>query len=348
MNISGDGDSRVLIVDGLQFGVWERARFEEWRAAGICCVHVTLAIWENARETMSVIGKWNRLFEDHGDVIELAESTEDIARINASGRTTLVFGFQNTSPFEDDIELIGIFHKLGVRIVQLTDNIQNMVACGCWEDPNAGLSRHFGRSVVSEMNQVGMLIDLSHCGERTCLDAIEYSERPVAITHANPTDFVGGEIELKRRTKSAAVIKNLAARRGVIGLSMYPRMTRGGSNSTLEDFCDMVAWTVDLAGIDAVGFGTDFYSGYPKSEIEWWRAGRWSRKSPISISEDLSKWPPWFQSPADFPNVIEALRKRRFTDAEVVKIASENWLRLFGETFVPASRESDYPSAARG
>jgi microsomal dipeptidase-like Zn-dependent dipeptidase len=329
------GGNSVRVVDALQFGVWERSRFEDWRAANVGCVHITLAIWENARETLAVIGEWQRLFDAHGDLIAQAESVEDIERINAEGRTAVVFGFQNASPFEDDIELVQTFHKLGVRIVQLTYNIQNMVACGCWEDDDTGLSKHFGRNVVSEMNRVGMLVDLSHCAERTCLETIDYSSRPVAVTHANPTEYIGSDIELKRRTKSTEIIKALAARGGVIGLGMYPRMMRGGSNATLEDFCEMVAWTVDLVGVDHVGFGTDFYAGYPDSEILWWRAGRWARESPLPIKGGLSKWPSWFASPASFPGVIDALSQRGFAGEELEKIAGGNWLRLFRETFVP-------------
>ncbi len=335
MGDTGAAKDRMIIIDALEFGVWTRERFEQWRTAGIGCVHITLAIWENARDTLSVIGEWNRLFDDHGDLIALATTAEEIEQISASGRTAIVYGFQNASPFEDDLELVRIFHRLGVRVVQLTYNVQNHVACGCWEDPDTGLSKHFGRNVVTEMNRVGMLVDLSHCGERTTLETIDYSAKPVAVTHANPTEFVGADIELKKRTKSTEIIRNLAARGGVIGLGMYPRMMRGGSNSTLEDFTDMVAWTVELAGIDAVGFGTDFYGGYPDNIITWWRAGRWARESPIPISGGLAEWPTWFRTPASFPGVLEAIQKKGFSDSEMAKLAGGNWLRMFGDTFEP-------------
>lgn len=334
-NANGAGKG-PLIVDALQASKPERARFEDWRAGGIGCVHVTLAIWENARETLSVIGEWNRLLAANGDLIEQAMTADDIERIGKSGRTAIVFGFQNTSPFEDDIDLVRIFHRLGVRIAQLTYNIQNHIACGCWEDNDTGLSKHFGRGLIREMNEVGMLVDLSHCGERSCFDTIECSSRPVAITHANPQEFVGSEIELKRRNKSTALLKALAEKGGMIGLSMYPRISKGGSSATLDTFCDMVAWTVDLIGVDHVGFGTDYYDGWPDSEIVWWRAGRWARESPVPIGNKFTVWPSWFKSPVDFPNVLAALRKRGFTDADVAKVAGGNWLRLFRKSFGPA------------
>jgi membrane dipeptidase len=121
----------------------------------------------------------------------------------------------------------------------------------------------------------------------------------------------------------------------VMGLSMYPKIMRGGSNCTLEDFTDMVAWMVNLVGIDAVGLGTDYYEGWPVSEIKWWRAGRWARESAVPIV-GFSSWPSWFQSPVDFPNLFEALERRGFSATELDKIAGGNWLRLFRESFVPA------------
>lgn len=327
--------SSPMIIDCLQYSLPERARFEEWRAGGVGAVHVTLAIWEDARETLRVIGAWNRLFEANTDLIALAGSARDIDRIAGSGRTAVIFGFQNTSPFEDDLDLVEIFHQLGVRIAQLTYNIANAVGCGCWEE--GGLTRFFGRNVIAEMNRVGMLVDLSHCNDRTSYEALEVSSRPVVITHANPDGFVGREIELKHRNKSDALIRAVARQGGMIGLSMYPRISRGGSNATIEDFCDMVAYTVDLAGIEAVGLGTDFYTGHPPSVIDWWRAGRWARESPVKISPDFSRWPGWFTSPAQFGNVLDGLRSKGFAEEEVGKLAGGNWLRVFRTSFEPAN-----------
>lgn len=325
-----------IVVDCLQYNNPERPRFEEWRKGGIDCVHVTVAIWEGARETLSALGKWNRLLEANADLIALARTADDIRSIAASGRTAVVFGFQDTSPFEDDIELVQIFYDLGVRIAQLTYNVQNRVASGCWEPEDSGLSKFFGRNVVAEMNRLGMLVDVSHCGEKSSRDAVEASSRPIAITHANPSEFVGDRIELNRRNKSTPLIKRLAERGGVLGLSMYPKIMKGGSDCTLDTFLDMIAWTVDRIGVDAVGLGTDYYDGWPQSVLMWWRAGRWARESAVPI-KGFSRWPAWFQSSADFQNLIEGMSRRGFTDAEIDKIAGGNWIRLFEESFVPAS-----------
>lgn len=334
--MNGLAPKKLLVVDALQYNKPSRVRFEEWRKGRIDCVHITVSIWENARETLTVLGEWNRLFEHNADLIALARTADDIERIAASGRTAVVYGFQDTSPFEDDIELVEIFHQLGIRIAQLTYNVQNRVASGCWEPDECGVSKFFGKNVIAEMNRVGMLVDVSHCTERTCFDAIEYSSRPIAVTHANPQEFVGKDIELNRRNKSTELIRKLAANGGVIGLSNYPKIMKGGSDCTLDTFLDMLAWTCDLIGTDHIGFGTDFYDGWPESVIKWWRAGRWARESAVPI-KGFSAWPDWFKSSADFPNIIQGMEKRGFSADDIAKIAGGNWLRLFRSSFGPAA-----------
>ena len=328
-------NSDCLLIDCLEVTTPVRERFQEWCNGGLDSVHVTLSIWENARETLSTIGKWNRIFAKNTDLIALAHSAEDIESIAASGRTAVIFGCQNTSLFEDDIDLVEIFCKLGIRIVQLTYNVQNNVGSGCWEGDDHGVSQFFGRNVIQEMNRHGVLIDISHCGLTTSFDAAQLSKRPIAITHANPSEFVGFDIELNQRNKPTDLIKLVVEKGGVIGLSVYPKIMRGGSNATLDNFCDMVEWTVDKFGINAVGFGTDYYTGYSEESIVWWRAGRWARESPLTIPNQFSPWPDWFQTPEDFTKLLEALSGRSFTDQDIELIAGGNWLRLFRESFVP-------------
>ncbi|RGE23155.1 membrane dipeptidase [Leucobacter sp. wl10] len=331
--------SEHLVVDCLEYSAPTRERFLEWQRGRVGCVHVTISVWETARETLSVLGKWNDLFAENADLIDLARTVDDIRRISSEGRTAVVFGFQNTTALEDDIRLVQVFHDLGVRIIQLTYNTQNSIAAGCWEDDDSGLSTHVGRGFVREMNDVGVLIDLSHCSERTCLETIEYSERPVAITHANPIEFVGSDVELNRRPKSTEVLKRLAESGGVVGLSPYVRMLKGGKSATLQSFVDMTLWTIDTIGVDHVAFGTDFYTGYDVSMVEWWRAGRWGRRSPVPIDYDapVVEWPDWFDSPEAFPQVISALSDSGLDDARLGQILGGNWLRLFGQTFSPTN-----------
>jgi len=327
-----------ILVDCLQYSRPSRDRFLEWRAGKVDAVHVTLAVWEGARETLSVIGEWHDLFAENADLIAPARTAQEVREIAASGRTAVIFGFQNTTPFEDDIRMVRVFYELGVRIVQLTYNTQNSIATGCLEDRDAGLSQHVGRQFVREMNEVGMLIDLSHCSEQTCLDTIEHSRDPVALTHANPLEFVGSDVELNRRAKSTTVLRELAARGGVVGLSPYVRMLRHGIETTESEFVDMVAWTAEQVGVEHVAFGTDFYTGYGIDAVKWWRMGRWGRESPIPIDESapVVEWPTWFESPRSFPTLIEAMQEAGFTEADLQLILGGNWLRLFEHVFAPS------------
>ena len=324
--------NKRINVDCLQYSKPSRERFLEWKKGNINVVHVTLAVWENALETIKVISEWNKLFRENSDLIDLAKSQHDILEIVANKKTAIIFGFQNTSPFEDDIELIEIFHQMGVRISQLTYNIRNLVATGCWED-EGGISGFLGKNFIKEMDRVGMIIDLSHCNERSSIEAMELSQKPVVFTHANPSGYVGFDIELNKRNKSDELLKLLASQGGVIGLSMYPKILKNGSKATINDFCDMVAYTVDLIGIDHVGIGSDFYTGYTEEAVLWWRAGRWSRESPLNSPNKFSKWPTWFNNPSQFQNLELALERKGFNSDEVSKIIGQNWLNLFSKFF---------------
>ena len=233
----------------------ERRWFEEWRAGGLGCVNChDRGLGERRRDAGAARQVAAAASRRTATSSRRRPSVDEIEAIRKSGRTAIVFGFQNTAPVEHNLDLFGAFRDLGVCIMQLTYNLQNYIGCGYWEENDTGISSRFGRKALEEMNRVGILIDLSHCGERTTLEAIETSARPVAITHANPREYVGtgvygaGRAEDHRGDQGAR-----AARRGVIGLSPNRNMTKRGAATTLEEFGDMVAWVVDRIGVDAVG-----------------------------------------------------------------------------------------------
>ncbi|MDI6028499.1 membrane dipeptidase [Corticibacterium sp. UT-5YL-CI-8] len=334
-----NSSNATLIIDALQYPLPGRRWFEEWRVGGVSCVHVTVAIWENASETLQRLALWRQAFADHGDLVAVALTGNDIEAIASSGRTAVVLGFQNTAPIEHDIELIGTFRDLGVRIMQLTYNLQNYIGAGYWEANDGGLSSRFGRQAVDEMNRVGVLVDLSHCGERTTLDAIEYSSRPVSITHSNAREHVLNPGFGPGRLKTTEALKALSARGGVLGVCPNRSLVANGTKATLEDFTELVARSVDLMGVDAIGLGTDYCAGHPAAVRTWWRYARWSReKAEIPSFAPHEGWQDWFRSPADFPNIVQGLRHRGFSEIETQKILGGNWLRLFNEAFEPAQR----------
>ena len=219
--------------------------------------------------------------------------------------------------------------------MQLTYNLQNYIGCGYWEANDSGISSRFGKFALEEMARVGILVDLSHCGERTTLDAIGISPKPVAITHANPREYVGKAGYGAGRAKTTEAIKALAKRNGVIGLSPNRNMTKNLAATTLEEFGDMVAWVVDLIGVDAVAIGTDYCPGHPKTVRTWWRYARWSRESAPEAQMQIAPhegWSAWMKPPSGFHNIRRELERRKFSAQEVGQIMGGNWLRLFRQT----------------
>ncbi|MDX1608782.1 MAG: membrane dipeptidase [Halofilum sp. (in: g-proteobacteria)] len=322
------------VIDGLQYSNWSREIFEQMRAGELDAVHVTAAYWENTRELLHVIGQWNRRFEAHADLIAPVETADDIRAAKRDGRTGILFGLQNCSPIEDDVDMVAILKRLNVHIMQLSYNNQSLICAGCYEENDPGISR-FGREVIREMNRVGMVIDMSHSAEFSTLEAIRLSERPIVISHANPEFF-----HPARRNKSERVLRALADSGGLLGFSCYPFHLKDGSDCTVESFAEMVARTVDLMGIDRLGIGTDLCQGQPKSVLQWMRNGRWSKVPDYGEgSADNADWPAplsWLRSSADFMNIARALRDRGFDATEVGKIMGENWLHFLDHALRPA------------
>ncbi|HUF56062.1 MAG TPA: membrane dipeptidase [Thermohalobaculum sp.] len=202
-----------VLIDGLQYANWSERIFRQMREGGVDAVHVTIAYHETFRETVLNVERWNRWFERHPDLIVHARTGDDVRRARAAGRTAIVFGFQNPSPIEDDIGLVEIVHTLGARFMQLSYNNQSLLATGAYEAEDPGLTR-MGRQVIAEMNRVGLAVDMSHSAERSTLEAIELSSRPIAITHANPASW-----HAALRNKSDTVLTALAESGGMLGFS---------------------------------------------------------------------------------------------------------------------------------
>lgn len=322
-----------MLIDCLQYCNWSPEIFRQWREGGVDAVHVTIAYHENFRETVLNIEAWNRHFENHADLICQAFTAEDVEAAKASGRTAVIFGFQNPSPIEDDIGLVEVVHRLGARFMQLTYNNQSLLATGCYEEDDTGLTR-MGREVVAEMNRVGLVVDMSHSAERSTLEAIEHSTRPIVISHANPSFW-----HPARRNKSDAVLKALAESGGMLGFSLYPHHLAGGSACSLDDFCRMIADTADMIGVDHIGFGSDLCQDQPDSVVEWMRVGRWTKT--IDYGEGSASapgfppMPAWFTDNRDWPNILAGLKKAGFSDADLAKIAGGNWLEFYRRSFQP-------------
>lgn len=319
------------LIDGLQYANWSEKIFRQMREGGVDAVHVTIVYHENFREMVSQIERWNRYFEQFPELIFKGLSGSDVQLARETNRTAIFFGFQNPSPIEDDIGLVEICHTLGARFMQLTYNNQSLLATGCYEKDDTGLTR-MGKEVVTEMNRVGLVVDMSHSSERSTLEAIAHSSRPIAITHANP-EFWHPAV----RNKSNAVLHALSETSGMLGLSLYPHHLKDKSDCTLESFCQMVAETVEIMGAQQVGIGSDLCQDQPDSVVEWMRVGRWTKK--IDYGEGSASdagFPPmpgWFQNNTHFGNIEAGLLAVGLSESDVAGVMGNNWLRFYEQNF---------------
>ena len=314
-------------IDNLQYCNWSRDIFLINREAGLNAVHVTLVYHEDYDEFLQRVKEWDRFFEENSDLIFLGKTFEDITKAQSDNKTAIFFGFQNCSPIEDDINLIEKVHEHGCRFMQLTYNNQSLLATGCYEKNDSGVT-NFGRQAIKEMNRVGIVVDMSHSAEKSTLDAIEISEKPIAITHANPSFW-----HEALRNKSDFLLKKLSESGGILGLSLYSHHLKDGTNCKLENFCEMVAKTAEIMDVKNIGIGSDLCLNQPDSVVEWMRNGTWSKSTNYGEGSKkkpgFPKQPEWFLDARGFSNLEAGLKKVGFNKQEVDGILGNNWFNFY-------------------
>ena len=314
-------------IDNLQYCNWSKEIFHINRDAQLDAIHVTIAYHEDFDEVKNNVKVWNKHFQDYKDLIFHGKTFKDVEKAHKENKTAIFFGFQNCSPIEDDISLVEEIHKMGVRFMQLTYNNQSLLATGCYEENDSGVTR-MGKEVIKEMNRVGVIVDMSHSAEKSTLDAIKISSKPIAITHANPSFWFAA-----KRNKSNEVLKTLADSGGMLGLSLYPHHLKDTSNCTLESFCEMAAKTADLIGVKHIGIGSDLCIGHPSSVVEWMRNGTWTKTKDYgegsSKNPNFPKQPKWFEDARGFKNLEQGLKKIGFQETEVNDILGNNWYNFY-------------------
>ena len=314
-------------IDNLQYCKWSREVFQINREAGLDAVHVTVVYHEDFDEFNSRVDEWNVHFKDNSDLIFLGKSYKDIEKAKKEKKTAIFFGFQNCSPIEDDIGLVEKVYDLGCRFMQLTYNNQSLLATGCFENVDSGVT-NFGKEVIKEMNRLGLVIDMSHSAERSTIDAINISQKPIAITHANPTFW-----HAAKRNKSNELLKILSKNDGMLGLSLYPHHLKNGTNCTLESFCEMVAKTADVMGVEKIGIGSDLCFNQPDTVVEWMRNGTWAKAKNFGEgtkkNSGFPKQPDWFIDARGFFNLEIGLSKVGFEKNEISGILGDNWFNFY-------------------
>jgi membrane dipeptidase len=323
--MSGALHRDLVVFDGLIISNWSRAVFEDMQRGGVSAANCTCAVWEGFRGTMENIAQWKRWFDDHDDILLQVHTTLDIEAAKAAGKVGIVLGWQNVTPIEDRIDFLGLFKALGVGIVQLAYNTQNMVGTGCYETHDGGLS-DYGRDVIDEMNRLGMLVDLSHVGAKTSDDAIRHSKKPVCYSHCCPE-----ALRAHPRNKTDEQLHFIAERGGFIGVTMFPPFLPRGADSSLDDYLDAIEHVIDVAGEDQVGIGTDMTQGQDRDFFDWITHDKGTGRKLVDFGE--IKNPPGFQRLGEFPNLTAAMEKRGWPEPRIRKIMGENWVGLLREVW---------------
>jgi membrane dipeptidase len=317
----------AMVIDGLIIAKWERQVFEDMRLGGLSAANCTCSVWEGFTDTMDNIAEWKRMLAENDDILLQVYGVEDIRRAKQEGRVGIILGWQNTFAIESELDRLRLFRDLGVRFMQLTYNTQNLVGAGCWESKDNGLT-DYGRDVVERMNELGIVIDLSHVGEQTCRDAVAHSKVPVAFTHCVPR----GLLDMPRN-KSDDLLISCADSGGFVGFAPYGPFLPTGEDSTIDDCVAGIEYTIDLVGEDAVGIGTDFTQGHDADFFTWLRSDKGNGRSLVKGFSGRPTNPAGLDGMKDYPNLTATMLRRGWSENRVRKVMGENWLRYLGEVW---------------
>ena len=314
-------------IDNLQYCNWSKEIFEINNKANLDAVHATICYHEDFDELQINIEKWKEYFRDYSSLIFQGFNSRDIEKAKQENKTAIFFGLQNCSPIEDNIEYVERLKNLGVLFMQLTYNNQSLLATGCYEKRDTGITR-MGREVIKEMNRVKMIIDMSHSAEFSTLEAIAVSEKPIVISHANPLFWHEG-----LRNKSDVVLKELNDSGGMIGFSLYPHHLKNSSECTLISFCEMIAETTKRISIKQIGIGSDLCIRHPDSIVEWMRNGTWTKTKDFgegnASNAGFPPQPNWFEDARGFINIEKGLKDVGFSEEETHDILGNNWYNFY-------------------
>jgi len=318
-----------IVIDASIAPEIDEAYLGRMRDSGVTAVNLTVPHpHADLARCMREIGETLDVIDAHPDLLTLVRSVADIEAAKRARRVGVIIGPQNALPAVDDLHVIRVLRELGVLIMQLTYNERNAFGDGIAAPEDGGLTA-LGRQAVAEMDRVGMVIDLSHCSDRTTNDAVAASSKPVLITHANARALCPSP-----RNKTNETLKALAARGGVIGLTLWSPMVRHDAWPGLDDYVKHVAHVADLIGIEHVAIGSDHSEGTPRDqwELDFGPRGRYP-----SVTNTLGPWYAYDtrftnggSSISHFPKIAEAIAVGlRLSEAELAGVLGGNLLRVF-------------------
>lgn len=335
----------LLIIDGLLNAAFNETFFLQMRAGGYTAANVSIALpmfsTDRVRRALKEFAEWYELLDRTSHLVLPVRSAKDIERAKHEGKVGIIFGFQDAGPLGLDLYFARVFHTLGIRVMGLSYNRRNLVADGCAEESDSPLSR-FGREVVKELNRLRIVIDLSHTGHRSAMEAVDISDVPVILSHSNAYAVCDHP-----RNAKDELIKAVAARGGVIGATALPMLlTRKAikPKRTLADLLDHIDYLVGLVGEDHVGFGSDFWRFNLQDAIERDVAsgfkGRldhepWSAAQEGDLDPDTLElvYPEGIRDVSQVPNLLQGLLNRGYSPVAAAKILGGNLFRVFREVW---------------
>ena len=321
----------AVVIDGLVVSRWSRQVFEDMHRGGLTTANCTCSIWEGLRDTMINIARWKQAFVEHADLIMQVRSGADILLAKKQNKVGILLGWQNTTGIEDRLDLLPLFKELGVGVVQVTYNTQNLVGSGCWEDRDGGLSG-FGREVVDAMNRLGILVDLSHVGVKTSSETIACSRRPCAYTHVAPYGAFNNP-----RNKTDEQLREIVDAGGFVGVATYPPFMKTGANTTLDDCVELFEYMIDVCGESNVGIGTDFTQGHDDAFFDWLRQDKgYARRA--NPGRGRAPFVKGMETLADYPRLTAAMQRRGWNERRIRAVLGENWLRFLGDALTPEAQ----------
>ena len=317
---------RTPVFDALGFIDDELLTDAGWdlvRRSGVTALHTSLAN-RNSRVALEALAEWQARFDSQPNQLIKVLGAGDIERAHREGKLGILLGFQNATCIEGDLDNLPILHDAGTRIIQLTYNSRNLLGDGCTERTNTGLS-DFGVAVVETMNELGIAVDLSHCGEQTSRDGIAISRKPPAFTHT-----MCRALHDHPRAKSDELLRAMADRGGMIGIVSLGYFIGPTEDTSLEDYLRHIDHAVNVAGIDHVGLASDYSLRGIRATAT--RESWYEPRLKIFKPSYNVRWPPWISEldePERFRTTAEALRKRGYRNEEIEKLLGENWSRYF-------------------
>lgn len=296
---------------------------ESCLAHGVEAIHITLNNFHginpvpDLRHSLNQLAHYRSHLRSLGGLVRMVESFDDFERARSENKLAVVMGYQNVPGVDRDLNLLRLFHDAGVRVIQIAHNIRNLYGDGCAEPANAGLST-LGKELVAVMNDLGIVIDLSHVGDQSGVEATKLSKQPVAVTHANAYSVCPN-----MRNKSDALLDALKVNGGVIGLTYLPplvRMPKEGSPSA-KDVIAHFEYCCKRIGAEHVGIGSDFITDQPAERYqEFLRKpevyGTWPWRFPVDSLQQQQE-------------LLESLLAQNLTRTQVEGIAKDNFMRVF-------------------